>query len=303
MCDRRTRACIERPSCSGLAATCGASKNVDCCASSIVPGGTFLRGFDGVDFTDNGYPATVSDFRLDTYEITVGRFRRFVAAYKQDMIPAGAGKNPNNPSDPGWDVSWTALLDESSAALVSAIESDPDLSTWKAGDDNLPMSTLTWYEAQAFCIWDGGRLPTDAEWNYAAAGGAQQRAYPWGNAAPDSAGLEVAAYGCLYMDTDMDPTTCGPTNIAPVGSFPAGAARWGQADMGGNVFEWSQDGATTDPNTQYILPCNDCSAPSGERSYRRGGSFSTVAGGLEASGRAYSHSDENEAGARCARGI
>jgi formylglycine-generating enzyme required for sulfatase activity len=40
---------------------------------------------------------------------------------------------------------------------------------------------MDWYEAYAFCIWDGGFLPTDAEWNYAAAGGAQQRAYPWSN--------------------------------------------------------------------------------------------------------------------------
>jgi sulfatase modifying factor 1 len=57
-----------------------------------------------VTFTDRSYPVTVSDFRLDAYEITVGRFRKFVAAYSQNMLPTGAGKNPNNASDPGWDL-------------------------------------------------------------------------------------------------------------------------------------------------------------------------------------------------------
>jgi hypothetical protein len=67
-------------SCSGLAATCGPSGNDDCCTSLLVPGGTFYRSYDGVDFTDKSYPATVADFYLDKYEITVGRFRAFVNA-------------------------------------------------------------------------------------------------------------------------------------------------------------------------------------------------------------------------------
>src|SRR5262249_1944612 len=62
------------PSCRGLAATCGADGAQSCCASALVPGGMFLRGYDGVTYADGTNPATVSDFRLDTYEITVGRF-------------------------------------------------------------------------------------------------------------------------------------------------------------------------------------------------------------------------------------
>ena len=58
------------PSCLGLAPTCGPAVNGDCCASNIVPGGTFNRS------NDPSYPAIVSDFRLDTYEVTVGRFER-----------------------------------------------------------------------------------------------------------------------------------------------------------------------------------------------------------------------------------
>ena len=49
-------------------------------------------------------------------------------------------------------------------------------------NDNLPVSCVSWTEAYAFCIWDGGFLPSDAEWGYAAAGGSAQREFPWGSA-------------------------------------------------------------------------------------------------------------------------
>src|SRR5262249_5194651 len=103
--------CVKQgPSCTLLAPTCGPAHGGGCCLSSIVEGGTFYRSYDAITFADKSFPATVSDFRLDTYEITVGRFRKFVAAYSQDMIPVGAGKNPNNPSDVGWDVAYNSLL-------------------------------------------------------------------------------------------------------------------------------------------------------------------------------------------------
>ena len=91
--------CGQPPSCVGGAggqADCGPGGNESCCTSPLVPGGTFSRSYDGVSagYTDPQYRATVSDFRLDKYEITVGRFRQFVAAWDAGWRPAqGDGKH------------------------------------------------------------------------------------------------------------------------------------------------------------------------------------------------------------------
>ncbi len=116
----------------GLAATCGPNGNGDCCASSPVTGGTFYRSYDGLaPYTAKTAPATVSDFQLDTYEITVGRFRKFVAAYSQTMIAQGAGANPNDPSDTGWDTAWNASLETNATRLSDVLRCNATYETWK----------------------------------------------------------------------------------------------------------------------------------------------------------------------------
>ena len=130
------------------------------------------------------------------------------------------------------------------------------------------MNCIDWYEAYAFCIWDGGFLPSEAEWEAAAAGGPEQRAYPWGSAAPT---------GDLYLISDCDypagATGCsGVANIAPVGTAMLGAGRWGQLDLAGELAEW-----TLDYYAPYVDPCTDCVFLT-DYSYRvvRGGSFGTT---------------------------
>jgi formylglycine-generating enzyme len=257
------------PNCQGLTATCGGES---CCAAQNVPGGTFNR------LNNAAYPATVSTFRLDTYEVVVGRFRAFVNAgkgTKKSPPEVGSGANPNVPNS-GWQASFNALLTDDRDGIVNVLPCDPTLyNVWSevpGTNDNLPMNCVTWVEAFAFCIWDGGRLPTETEWNYAAAGGAEQRVYPWGNApAIDQTRVN---YGCQSGTSVADPGAppCTFANYLAAGSKPLGKGRWGHADMAGNVWERVLD-SFADPFR--ITPCNNCAdlqeTPEGRGI--RGGSF------------------------------
>ncbi len=191
------------PRCSGLAATCGPSGNDSCCKSLLVPGGTFDRSYDGVDFKDPNYPATVDDFYLDKYEITVGRFRAFVNAGMgtQAKPPAaGVGAHPGI-NDSGWDSTWNANLVANTAALTTALKCSANYQTWTdaaGSNESKPANCLDWYTAFAFCAWDGGRLPTEAEWNYAASGGSEQRYYPWSKPATS---VTIDASYAVYAGT------------------------------------------------------------------------------------------------------
>jgi formylglycine-generating enzyme required for sulfatase activity len=281
---------------------CGASGE-SCCTSLAVPGGTFLRDYDGVSYTNQAYPAKVSAFRLDKYEITVGRFRQFVNALVAGWAPdAGAGKHThlnagnglNGGTEQGWDPFWPSNLPrqpEASGLLCSQV-----YPTWTAAagpNENLPINCETWYEAYAFCIWDGGFLPTEAEWNYAAAAGSEQRVYPWST--PAASGMIDSTYANYDCFTRL---SC----ILAVGSDPLGAGKWGQLDLAGNMAEWTLD---TYQSPYAPLDCSDCAFtdhPLGYRTAVRGGGFSSNAANLMVSirrpvplGRGY-----NE-GARCAR--
>jgi len=265
--------CGSPPSCSGLGNTCGANGTDNCCSSPAVPGGSFNRNNDG------NYPATLSSFRLDRYEITVGRFRKFAAAYSQSMIVSGAGKNPNNPNDPGWNTGWNASLPVDAVALKASVKcssghENANYETWTdamGSNEVRPINCLDWFVANAVCAWDGGRLPTEAEWNYAAAGGNEQRDYPWGSEVPGANAI-LAVYGCYFGSIFTGACTDVATNIAPVGSAPAGNGKWGQADLAGNMMEWVAD-AYTNPLAE--TSCNNCGNLTGTgKRVMRGGAWS-----------------------------
>lgn len=207
--------------------------------------------------------ATVDAFLLDTFEVTVGRFRKFVEAYPGSKPVANAGAHPKI-QDSGWQAAWT--LPAEKADLTTKLKQCGGLSTWTdmAGvRENHPINCVAWEIAFAFCAWDGGRLPTEAEWNRAAAGTSGNYYYPWAPLMSDIAPYN-AVYACGFDGT------CTIDDILPVGSKPFGSGAWGQMDLGGNVWEWVLDYWDV-----YAVPCQNCAQLNdpgqGKRVLRGGG--------------------------------
>jgi formylglycine-generating enzyme len=296
-------------SCMSLPATCGPNGDAGCCSSPPVPAGMYRRSYDLAGDSNSGttnFPAKVSAFRLDKYEITVGRFRAFVAAGKGTRVNppiAGAGAHAAIPAS-GWNAAWNNNLAVDATALITALQCNPTLQTWTSSpgaNENRPMNCTTWYEAMAFCIWDGGYLPTEAEWNYASAGGDQQRAYPWSSAGAQlTLGAQYASYNDGTSCVGDGQAGCAVTDLVAVGRKPAGDGRWGHADLGGNVMERVLDLG----DYPYQMPCEDCAALSGTGTRAiRGGHFDLIAAGMRTGVRGGVPPVVRNAGygARCAR--
>lgn len=235
------------PSCrlqsEGANQRCGAAQKDDCCAADALPGGTFLRE------NRAELPATVSPFRLDRFETTVGRFRAFVEAYPGSRPKPGDGSHPKIAGS-GWRAEWDASLPADAGELRRRLlfqdvdPTSPDIAWTEqpSTHEQAPINALSWELGFAFCAWDGGRLPTEAEWLFAAVGGDEQRPWPWGDAPID--------------ETRAVNLTTPHGALRPVGSVPAGAARWGQMDFNGSRWEFVYDALNY--STNYILPCQDC---------------------------------------------
>lgn len=213
------------------------------CGLANVPGGAFQMGSPE---SSTGEPlagrVTVSALLVDTHEVSVARFRRFWNA--GHPIPSGPVRYPN-----GVNVS----VGNVSEPLNPATGSFCNWRTSAGAHEAHPVNCIDWATAQAFCVWDGGRLPTEAELEYLSryrpvTGYPSPRRYPWGNEDP----IEM-------YSTYPRPTPCERAQFQDcvgddgartrrVGSF---TGTGGLFDLSGNVKEWAADAA----DTYGFAPC------------------------------------------------
>ncbi|MDY6877878.1 MAG: formylglycine-generating enzyme family protein [Chloroflexota bacterium] len=183
----------------------------------LIPAGEFQMGCDDSIPNENCYSEEqplhtvyLDAYAIDKYEVTNAQYIKFLNAM-------------GNQEEGGH--TWL----DADAPTVHIHES---VGVWQAdaGYEDHPVVEVTWYGAAAYCEWVGGRLPTEAEWEYAARGSSDTRIYPWGNEEPD----------CSRLNYHDDTARCvGDTT--PVGSYPSGASPYGVLDMAGNVWEWVND--------------------------------------------------------------
>jgi formylglycine-generating enzyme required for sulfatase activity len=290
---------------------CGSEKE-SCCTRLYVTAGTYHRLYKnfGSGPTSEIGPTMLSGFHLDKYDVTVGRFRQFVAAWKGGFTPPpGSGKHwhlnglrglSSGQVPSAHETGWLAS-DNGNIAPTDTHLSCGSFSTWtSAGANNelLPINCVNWYEAYAFCIWDGGFLPSEAESGYAAAGGSKELRYPWGASQPGT-GNQYAIYNCNYPSGSG--ACASVSNVAPVGTAILGVGLWGQLDLAGNVRQWNLDDFVN-----YDAACLDCAffdSPPGATRVWAGAAFFDDSSRLAPSTLGTSNASYRDGliGMRCAR--
>lgn len=227
----------------------------------LIPGNTFTMGARERQFArKDEFPqhrVKINSFYMDIHPVTNAQFRLFVESTgyvttaemapdweeMKQQLPPGTPKPPDSLLVPASLVFRSPGQQVSRQDYQSWWEWVPGAS-WKhplgpgssiEGKDDYPVVHISWYDANAYADWAGKRLPTEAEWEYAALGGNYKNIYPWGNdpITPDKANYWQGEFP--YNDLGADQFN----GIAPVKSFPANS--FGLYDMAGNVWEWTAD--------------------------------------------------------------
>ena len=226
----------------------------------LIPGGSFMMGCVPGDSecSDDEKPrhrVTVGSFYMDTHEVKVSEYKA--------CVQAGRCKEPATKSSS--DQKYT-----------------PYYNWGKSGRENYPVNGVSWNDANSYCSWKGGRLPTEAEWEYTARGGLEGKIYPWGDTFKCS---QANADDETKLDSNTVPGGAGCDGYegtSPVGRFPVNG--YGLFDMSGNVWEWCSDWYGKDYYSSS--PANNPAGPgSGEYRVLRGGSWDFNTWLLRASGR------------------
>lgn len=227
-----------------------------------IPGGTFSMGGDNNQARQDEFPkhtVKLDGFFMDVTEVTNAQFAKFVAATgyittaEKDINWEDLKKQlPSDTSKPEDEILKAASLvfvpTESEVSLQDYSQwwSWSHGANWKhpkgiesdiVGKENVPVVHISWDDANAYCQWAGKRLPTEAEWEFAARGGLEKNTYVWGN---DSVVDEKKQ--CNYWQGIFpykNDVTDGFFGSAPVKSFSPNG--YGLYDMAGNVWEWCAD--------------------------------------------------------------
>jgi formylglycine-generating enzyme required for sulfatase activity len=214
--------------------SCAVPGTPGCGLVAITGGDTFTVGSNATSSFYGGTPeqpsVAVGSFAMDTYEVTVARFNAWWSVRARDLAAVRAAPI----AYPGANaIAWGAA-----AVAPGAQSSSFNWSPASTTRDAHPMNAVSYWAAQEFCVWDGGRLPTEAEWEFAARGRAvpseglvSGRLFPWGNTPPS-----LSCDRALWRN-------CGGSDgggTRRVGSFPTGVSG-GLHDMAGNVYEWMAD--------------------------------------------------------------
>ena len=254
-----------------------------------ITGDRFFMGAhpDDDDAQKNETPlheVTVADFYIDQYEINVQQFANFLNDIGGYTKKCDGGQQ--DCAATGFETNFTFLLNN--VGFYEPV----------AGFGNYPINWVTWYGANDYCTWAGGRLPTEAEWEYAARG-LDGRIYPWGNRPAPNAKLALFGQQQPYDVYKQ---------LQPVNAFPEGASPFGAENMAGSMWEWVADWYAPDyQNTPDDGSANQDNS-SGSKVVR-GGGWTNPAENLRTSARMemlpawrliHTHSNFESVGFRCA---
>ncbi|WP_409332774.1 ergothioneine biosynthesis protein EgtB [Trujillonella humicola] len=242
--------------------------------SVLVPGGEFVLGVDAADepfSLDNERPAHVVDvpaFRIGRVPVTNAEYAAFVAdgGYRDDRWWSGRGRAHRDEAGLTAPMYWRPEGTRTRFGVVEELPPDE------------PVQHVTYFEAEAYAAWAGARLPTEAEWEKAAAWDpalGRRRRFPWGDTEPTAA------------LANLDGLSLRP---APAGAYPAGASAYGVEQLMGDVWEWTSSPFTAWPGFRPMLYA-DYSAPffGGDYKVLRGGSWAVGASILRPSFRNWDH--------------